>query len=81
MLVAALNRSAEAVHTLIGLLFGKTLEGDLDGLALFLEEIIVSASRVSNVHQYPSMPKFDLLSSIARSRGPGIVSYRRPSWR
>lgn len=40
--VAALDGATDAVDTLVGLLGGQTLQGDLDSFVLFLEEIVVS---------------------------------------
>lgn len=43
--VAALDGTTDAVDTLVGLLGGQTLQGDLDSFVLFLEEIVVSGGR------------------------------------
>lgn len=40
--VAALDGAADAVDTLVGLLGGQTLQGDLDSFVFLLEEIVVS---------------------------------------
>lgn len=44
MLVAALGGAADAVDALVRLLVGEALDGDLDGLALFFEEVIESVT-------------------------------------
>lgn len=44
MLVAALSCSADAVYTLVSLLGRKTPEGNLDGFALLLVQVVVSAT-------------------------------------
>ena len=41
VLVAALGGAAEAVDTLVGLLGGEALEGELDGLTLLLVQVVV----------------------------------------
>lgn len=43
MLVGALRGAADAVDTVVGLLGGKTLEGQLNGFALLLHEVVISA--------------------------------------
>lgn len=43
--VAALDGATDAPDTLVGLLGGQTLQGDLDSFVLFLEEIVVSGYR------------------------------------
>ncbi len=42
VLVAALSGTAETVDAVVGLLAREALDGDLDGLALLLEEVIES---------------------------------------
>lgn len=40
--VTALDGAADAVDTLVGLLGGQTLQGDLDSFVFLFEEIVVS---------------------------------------
>lgn len=44
MLVTALDGTADAVDALVGLLGGEALEGDLGGVVLLLEEVVIPAS-------------------------------------
>lgn len=45
--VAALDGAADAVDTLVGLLGGQTLQGDLDSFVFLLEEIVVSQTELA----------------------------------
>lgn len=42
MLVTALRRSSDTVDALVGFLGRETLEGDLDSVALFFVQVVVS---------------------------------------
>lgn len=44
---AALDRAADAVDALVGLLGRKALEGDLDGFVFLLEEVVVSQTELA----------------------------------
>lgn len=73
VLVAALGGAAEAVDTLVGLLGGEALEGDLDGLTLLLVQVVVPI--VISAFQSFRSPGHQLAWSRTRRRIP----YLRPS--
>lgn len=61
VLVAALDGAADAVDALVRLLGGEALEGELDGLALLLHEVVVSiAPKKSGSAKVPFLFPFSL---------------------
>lgn len=78
VLVGALRGTADAEDAVVGLLGGQALEGELHGLALLLEEIVVPMRRRGSANCVPKdhHPIFDahVQFSVAPRCSPGRAS-------